>query len=136
MRQVTVPANMLKKALPILLLALLITGCSTPITFTNLTARQQQRNANNLYPVEVSVYSRQKTLEWGTIQPYVKVGQELYPMHLTSLMTNRWETLVPIPATTKEITYRYKMDFKYNVFGKPPQPDSRISPEYTLRIFE
>jgi heat shock protein HslJ len=127
---------MLKKALPVLLLALVMAGCSTPFTPTNLTARQQQRNANNLYPMEVALYTRQKTLEWGTIQPYVKVGQELYPMRLTSLMTNRWEALVPIPATTKEITYRYKFEFKYNVFGGPPKPDSRISPEYTLRIFE
>jgi hypothetical protein len=125
---------MWKKALPILLLPLLLSGCAS--SFTNLTASQQVRNPNNLYPVEVSYYSRQKTIEWETIQPYVKVGQELYPMRATSLMTNRWEALVPIPATTKEITYRYKLDFRYNVFGRPPQPDSRISPEYKLRILD
>ena len=125
---------MLKKILPLLILPLLLGGCAA--TLTNLTPKQQIRNANNLYPVEVALSSHQQTMRWSSIRPQIIVGTESYPMRLTPLMTNRWETLVPIPATTKEITYRYKMDFKYNVFGGPPKPDSRISPEYTLRIIE
>ena len=112
----------------------LLSGCAA--SFTNLTARQQLRNPNNLYTVEATFHTRQQTLRWETIQPYVKVGSELYPMRPTLLMTNRWEALVPISAATKNISYRYKFDFKYNVFGREPQPDSRISPEYTLKVLD
>lgn len=125
---------MWKKALFLLLAPLLLAGCAT--TFTNLTARHQPRNANNLYPVEVQFFTRQKTLRWDHIQPYVKVGPEFYPLRQTSLMTNRWEGLMPVPADVKSVSYRYKFDYKYNVFGKPPQPDSHISPEYKLQILE
>ena len=125
---------MWKKALPLLLAPLLLAGCAT--SFTNLSSRHQTRNANNLYPVEVQFHTRQKTLRWDHIQPYVKVGSDFYPLQRTQLMTNRWEGLVPVPAGTKAINYRYKFDFKYNVFGKPPQPDSVISPDYKLQILD
>ena len=123
---------MRKKLLPVLLAPMLLTGCAT--TFTNLTPQQQSRNANNLYPVEVAFNSRQTSLRWETIQPFVNVGTEFYPMRPTLLMSNRWEGLVPVPAGANKVEYRYKFDFKYNVFGKPPQNDSALSPTYTLRI--
>lgn len=116
-------------ALPILLLA----GCAT--NFTNLTPLHQERNANNLYPVEVALASRQQTLRWDSIQPQIVVGNDFYPMRPTLLMTNRWEGLVPVPLGTNIVHYRYKFDFNYNAMGKP-KPDSALSPEYTLRILE
>lgn len=122
---------MLKKTLLLLLLPLLMGGCAA--TFTNLTPRQQVRNPNNLYPVEVAMTSRQQTLRWNTIQPQIVVGSEIYPMHPTTLMTNRWEGVVQVPADTSVVHYRYKFDFMNNAFG-PPRPDSATSPEYTLRI--
>ena len=124
----------MKKLLPILLAPLLLAGCAT--TFTNLSPQHQVRNANHLYPVEVALNSRQQSLRWETIQPFVNVGGESYPMRPTKLMTNRWEALVPIAAGQNSIHYRYKFDFKYNALGKPPQSDSLISPEFTLRILE
>lgn len=124
--------RMLKKTLPVLLLPLLITGCAT--TFSNLTPKTQSRNANHLYPVEVALNSRQQSLRWETIQPFVNVGTEFYPMRPTLLMTNRWEALVPVPAGQNSVQYRYKFDFKYNAVGQPPQNDSALSPQYTLRI--
>ncbi len=124
----------MKKLLPVLLSPLLLAGCAT--TFTNLSPKQQVRNANQLYPVEVAFNSRQQTLRWETIQPYVNVGTEFYPMRPTRLMTNRWEALLPVPAGKNAIHYRYKFDFKYNAMGKPPQDDSTTSPPYTLRITE
>jgi hypothetical protein len=124
----------LKKILPLLLLPLLFTGCAT--TFSNLTPKAQQRNANHLYPVEVAFNSRQQSLRWETIQPFVNVGTEFYPMRPTLLMTNRWEALVPVPASQNAIQYRYKFEFKYNAVGLPPQPDSALSPQYTLRIVD
>lgn len=122
----------MKKILPLLLLPLLFTGCAT--TFSNLTPKTQPRNANHLYPVEVAFNSRQQSLRWETIQPFVNVGTEFYPMRPTLLMTNRWEALVPVPASQNAIQYRYKFEFKYNAVGLPPQPDSALSPQYTLRI--
>jgi hypothetical protein len=124
----------LKKILPLLLLPLLFIGCAT--TFSNLTPKTQQRNANHLYPVEVAFNSRQQSLRWETIQPFVNVGTEFYPMRPTLLMTNRWEALVPVPASQNAIQYRYKFEFKYNAVGLPPQPDSALSPQYTLRIVD
>lgn len=122
----------MKKLLPVLLAPLLLAGCAT--VFTNLTPQRQVRNDNHLYRVEVALNSRQQTLRWESIQPFVNVGGEGYPMRPIRLMTNRWEALLPIPATLSAIQYRYKFDFKYNVMGKSPQNDSVSSPEYKLTI--
>ena len=124
---------MLKRTLPLLLLPLLLAGCQA--TFTNLTPRQQVRNPENLYPVEVAFTTRQQTLRWQSIEPKIMVGTEMYPMQSTPIMTNRWEGLVPVPSDTSIVRYRYKFDFKNNAFGGPVS-DSAISPEYTLRILE
>jgi hypothetical protein len=122
---------MLKKLMPVLLLPLLLAGCTT--TFTNLTPRLQERNEANVYPVEVALSSNQQSLRWGSIRPQIIVGTEAYDMRQTSLMTNRWEGLIPVPAGVDQVVYRYRFDFDYNAFGKP-KADVRISPEYTLKI--
>ena len=124
---------MLKKFLPVLFLPLLLAGCATQ--FTNLTPPQQVRNANNLYPVEAALATRQQTLRWESIRPQILVGAESYPMRPTLLMTNRWEGLVPVPPGTTAISYRYKFDYEYNAMGKP-KSGSRLSSEYTLRVRE
>ena len=114
-------------------LPLLLAGCNA--TFTNLTPTQQPRNTNNLYEVGVALASRQQSLRWESIKPQIMVGTELYSMRPTPLMTNRWEGLVPVPANTNLVHYRYKFDFEYNAMGHP-MPDSALSPEYTLRILD
>ena len=125
---------MLKRFLPGLSLPLLLlTGCST--TFTNLTPHQQLRSTNNLYEVEVALATRQASLMWDSIKPQIIVGTESYPMRLTPMMTNRWEGLVPVAAGTNQIHYRYKFDFQERAFG-PPQPNSSMSPEYSLRVID
>jgi hypothetical protein len=126
---------MLKKLWLVLLLplALLLSSCET--TLTNLSAQHQERNATNLYPVEVALSSRQQTMRWDSIRPQIVIGDQFYPMHQTRLMTNRWEGLVPVPAGTNAVHYRYKFDYNYNAMGNP-RPDSALSPEYTLRIIE
>src|SRR5262249_19549138 len=111
----------------------LLSGCTA--SFTNLTPKQQVRNSNNLYPVEVAFTTRQQSLRWDSIKPQIMVGQEFYPMHATPLMPNRWEGLVPVPAGTSVVHYRYKSDSNYNALG-PPQPDSAISQEYTLKVLD
>jgi hypothetical protein len=122
----------IRKLLPFALLPLLLAGCSS---ITNLTPLQQTRNANGLYPVEVALASRQQTLRWESIKPYVVVGVDFYPMRPTPLMKNRWETLVPVPATTNLVYYKFKFDFEYNTF-QGPSHDSKLSQEYRLMILD
>ena len=124
---------MLKRFLPLCLLPLMLAGCTA--TFTNLTPHQQTRTTNNVYRVEVAMDTRQQSLRWDSIQPKVVVGAQAYPMQVTSLMSNRWEGLVPIPAATSLIHYRYKFDFNYNAIGGP-RSDSAISQDYTLKILD
>ena len=124
---------MLKKFLPLLLAPLLLAGCRS--TLTNLSAQTQPRNANNAYNVEVAFDSNQQSLMWGTIKPYVKVGDQLLPLRPTPLMTNRWEGLIPVPADAKAVDYQYKFDFGYYDMGTP-KTDSVQSRKYTLHIIE
>jgi hypothetical protein len=122
---------MLKKCLPLMFLSLLLAGCATQLT--NLTPQQQVRNTNNLYAVEVAFNTRQQTIRWQSIQPKIVVGKDFYEMRPTPFMTNRWEGLIPVPAGTSIVHYRYKFDYRYNRMGAPGN-DSALSPEYTLRI--
>ena len=124
---------MFKKSLPLLFLSLLLAGCATQLT--NLTPVQQLRDTNNLYRVEVAFNSRQQTIRWQSIQPKVVVGKESYDMRPTSLMTNRWEGLIPVPRGTSIVRYRYKFEYQYNRMGNPGT-DNSVSPEYTLRILD
>lgn len=124
---------MLKRISVLLFAPLLLAGCTS--TFTNLTPLHQTRNANNLYPVEVAMTSRQETLRWDSIKPQVVVGNDVYPMRPTALMTNRWEGLVPVPPGTGQVSYHYKFDFDYNAMGRP-KTDSASSREYTLHVIE
>jgi len=119
------------KKLSLLALPLLLAGCAS--TFTNLTPTRQPRNAENLYPVEVQFNSKQQTLRWHTIKPYVQVGDNLLPMRPTPLMNNRWEGLVPVASGEDKVEYRYKFDYEYNTFG-PIENDSALSPKYELKI--
>jgi hypothetical protein len=126
---------MLKKILTASLLPLLVCVSGCTALMTNLTPQVQERNPNNLYPVEVALQSRQQTLRWESIKPQIVVGTEFYQMRPTLLMTNRWEGLVPVPAGTNLVHYRYKFDYKYNAMGNPGS-DSALSKDYTLRIVE
>ncbi len=122
------------KKLLLVLPALLITGCAG--TFSNLTPLQQPRNANNLYPVEVAFNSTDQAMRWDSIHPYVLVNGQLYDLHQTQLMTNRWEGYVPAAPMDSTVTYRYKFDYLYNAFGTQPKPTSTYSPAYHLQITE
>ncbi len=124
---------MWKKALVLLPAMLLLAGCAS--TITNLSATRQLRNANNLYPVEVSLDSRQQTLLWDTIRPTVIIGDDSYPMHLTRLMHNRWECLIPVPADASSQSYHYKFDYQYNAFGGP-RKGSASSRTFKLQILD
>lgn len=124
---------MLKKILSLAVLAILLTGCKA--TFTNLTPKQQVRNENGLYPVEVAMDTRQGTMRWDSIDAKIMVGTNSYLMRQTVMMPNRWEGLVPVSDYTNEVFYRYRMDFLYNDFGGP-KPDSILSEQYRLLVLD
>jgi len=123
----------LKKFLP-LLPALVLTGCAA--TFTRLTPLEQPRNPNNLYPVEVQFNSPQQSLRWDSLKPYVLVNGELYPLTPVPMVQDRWQGFVPVPPGANAVNFRFKFDYLYNAFNKPPQPNSAWSPTYHLRIMD
>jgi hypothetical protein len=123
---------MIWKKILTLLPVLLLAGCAS--TFTRVTPLEQPRNPDNLYPVEVIFNSPQQSLRWDSIQPFVLVNGEPYPMRPVPMVQNRWEGLVPVPAGSDSVNYRFKFNYQYNNFGTPPKPDSAYSPEYQLKI--
>jgi hypothetical protein len=124
---------MTKRFLPLLLIPLLLSGCTS--TFTNLTPTRQVRTPDNSYPVEFQLNTRQQSLRWHTIKPYILVGNEQLPMRPTPLMKNRWEGLVPVPAGANRVEYRYKIEYDYNAFGAR-KSDSALSPKYELKVLD
>src|SRR6267154_2650376 len=105
-----------KRLSSVLLLALLMAGCTTT-TITNLTPQEEFRNPNGLYPVDAALASQQQTLRWNSIRPQVFVKTEFYPIPPTPLITNRWKTFTPVPPDRNVIYYRLKFEFDYNDFG-------------------
>lgn len=126
---------MTKKIFLALCAPMLLAGCASNASFTNLTPTRQSRNSKNLYTVEVAMRSSQQTLRWDTIQPRIVVGNEYYQMHTTPMMKNRWEGSIPVPPDVSEVHYHYKFDYLYNSFGSP-KSDSASSREYMLKIVE
>lgn len=117
----------------LVLLLVGFTGCTTS-TITNLSPRQQPRSANGLYLFEAAWETRQQSLRPESITPVVVVGDLAYPMR-PSPLTNRWETLVPIPPDTSMVVFQYKFDFLYNTL-RGPQRDSRTSQSNVLYIID
>lgn len=122
----------LKKILPLLLLPWLLVGCATD-TITNLTPSRLPRKDNGQYPFAIEWNSRQQSLIRDSIKAYVIVGLDQYPMQRTPMLTNRWETLVPVPQEKNVVTYRYKFDYEFRGFPTH-QLDSKLSRYYQLFI--
>ena len=120
-----------KKLLPLLCLTLFLAGCAS--TITNLTPSQLPRNATGLYAVSVAWDTEQQTVRPQTLTPYVVVGLNTYPMRPSPLMSNRWDTVIPVPATDTLVHYHFKVDYEYNAIGKPKH-GSKLSKDYTLEI--
>ncbi len=117
----------------IITLSLLLgAGCTTP-SITNLTPSRLPRNPDGFYPVEMAWQSRQQSIKEGSLKPFVVVGEDMYPMQATPVVSNRWEALVPVAKTNDLINYRIKVDFEY--YSMPiVRPDSALSRPYQLKI--
>ena len=120
----------MKKIFCILLLPLLLAGCTS---ITNLTPSQYPRDPSGLYRVEAEWKSDRDTILPGSFQPLVMIGFDTYPMHPVPVVQDRWEALIPVPADKEYILYRYRFDYAVNAISKP-HPDSLMSSEYTLPI--
>ena len=123
----------LKRFLPLLLFPCLLAGCTTS-AITNLTPSRLPRKDNGQYQFTVEWTSRQQSLVRDSIKAFVIVGLDQYPMERTPLLTNRWETLVPVPADQDIVTYRYKFDYEYRGFPTH-ELDSKLSRYYQLVLF-
>ena len=123
----------MKRVVPLCLAAVFIASCTTKV-ITNLTPSQLPRNPSGQYLVEMKLDSQQQTLRADSITPFVVVGFDSYPMRPTLKMMNRWEALVPGPASGDTLLYRFKVDYEYNKFGNKPGQGSLSSEQYTLTI--
>jgi len=121
------------KFLPLFLCSLLLAGCGTT-AITNLTPSRLPRKDNGQYAFAVEWNSRQQSLIKDSIKAYVIVGLDQFPMQRTPMLTNRWETLVPVATDQEIVTYRYKFDYEYQGFPNR-ELDSKLSRYYRLFIF-
>jgi hypothetical protein len=116
------------------LLMLSLTGCSTT-TMTNLTPSRLPRKDNNQYTFEVDYNTRQQSLIQESMQGYVIVDGERYPMQRVPMLNNRWEGIVPVPPDQEVVTYRYRFDYQYR--GIPEaRRDSKESSYHQLFILD
>ncbi len=125
--------NKMLKLGPVVLLGVLLAGCTS--TITNLTPTQQPRNASGLYPIEVAWDSREQVVRPETLTPYVVVEFESYKMRPTLGMKNRWEVSIPVPADKTVVPYHFRVDYQYNSYGEP-KPGSKLSQGYKLEIVD
>jgi hypothetical protein len=113
--------------------AVALTGCATS-RVTNLTVTRQPRNPTGMYPVEFVWDSNQQTIIAGSLKPYVVIGFDFYPMRPSLGISNRWETVIPVPADKNSVTYRFKVDYEYRAFGKPQKSSKLSATDYRLDI--
>ena len=73
--------------------------------------------------------SQQQSLRWETIQPYVLVNGELYPLRQVPLAGETvGKASSRLPLGVNSVDYRFKFDYKYNSIGTQPKPTSAFSP--------
>jgi hypothetical protein len=116
-----------------LLLCLLLAGCST--TITNLTPSTAKLNTNGFYPFEVVLDVHQHAIRPKTLQPYVLVGSQAFPMQPAPKLNDRWETLVPISPDKEFVNYRFKLNYEYSAIPRAKK-GSQLSVPYQLQIVE
>jgi hypothetical protein len=118
---------------PLLLSSWLLAGCST--TITNLTPSTQPASPTRLYPFEAIIDIHQHAIRRDSLQPYVLIEGQAYPMRREPKLKDRWETLVPIPPNREFVDYQYKVNYKCSALGGP-NPGSKLSPPYQVQIVE
>jgi uncharacterized protein YceK len=122
---------MKKFVFSLLLLPVLLTGCTT---ITNLTPSHLPRDPSGYYRVEAQWYSDREAIREDSFKPLVVVdGTQTFPMKAVPLAQDRWEAFIPVPADKDMVLYHYKFDFLDNHIGGP-RPNSMMSRDFELRI--
>ncbi len=120
----------------IFLTALLLGGCARA-TLTNLTVGQLPRSPTDLYRVEIRWENNAHGVRHETVQPVVLVRTNErtneYPMERVPVLTNDWSALVPVPADAAGVTYRIRVNWKFNAIPVP-EANSKMSKEFQLII--
>lgn len=124
---------MLKMKNMMFFVLLLLVGCVTNTSVTNLTPTRAKRTPNNLYLIEYEWRSNQQSMRADSITPTVVVGTDMYPMRRIPRMKNRWEAYIPVPPSQKSVMYHIKVDYEYNDFGKRGKGSIKTE-EYKLNI--
>jgi len=123
------------RPLSFLVIALILAGCATMSinTITNLTSSRLPRKESGQYMFSVEFLTRQRTLIHETMRVSVVLGTETFPMSRTPLVTNRWETLVSIPANQDAVNYFFHFEYDYKAIPTVRQM-SRDSELYRLEL--
>jgi hypothetical protein len=116
----------------VFLAALLLGGCARAM-LTNLTVSQQPRDPNGLYRVEIIWENTANGVHHETVHPVVLVGTNSFPMQRTALVSNRWETLLPVAADAAGVAYRVRVDWEFNAIPVP-EANSKMSGAFQLII--
>lgn len=116
------------------LMVIVGTGCSTT-AITNLTPSRLPRKENGQYQFAAEYSTRQQSLIKESMAAFVIVGNDQYEMQRTPMLTNRWETLVPIPADQDVVTYRFRFNYDYRAIPER-RSNSRESKYYQLFILD
>lgn len=123
----------MKKIFILLVVPLALAGCSSSII--NLTPSRLARNSEGAYRVEAAWRTSEQAIRPESIKPSVMVGFESYEMHPEPVVSNRWETFVPVPADQTLMHFRFRFDFTRNTIPAPVE-DSKLSPEFRLEIVD
>lgn len=118
-----------------LLCCWLFSGCATSSRITNLTPSQLLRTESGQYLFEAAFDADQRLVPPETINAYVVVGQDFYPMRRAPVLKGRWETMVPIAREQRVLYYQYKFDYEY--LSMPQRRStSQLSPLYQLDVLD
>jgi uncharacterized protein YceK len=121
----------MKKLFSLLLLPVLLTGCTS---ITNLTPSQYPRDPSGYYRVEAEWYSNRQAVLQDSFQPLVVVnGLDTFPMQAVPLVDDRWQAYIPVPSDKDMVLYHFKFDFRENAIGGT-RPNSMMSRDFELHI--
>jgi hypothetical protein len=121
------------KVLPALFVGLFLCACAS--TITNITVSKQKRNTTGMYPVEAVWDTRQATVRPDTLKAFIKLGFDTYPMRPVLGMSNRFETVVAVPADRTSVSYFIRFDYEVITF-KGRRSESKLSQGYRLEILD
>jgi hypothetical protein len=120
-----------KKLLLVAAAAAFVAGCAP--NYVNLTPTKVTPTPEKVYPFEVQWDSPRRGANNASVQAYVVIGTNFFPMTRIPNTPNRWEARVPLPPELTVVPYRFKFDYTY-----PGLPKSEIasdrSPEYQIGV--